>query len=184
MIIAGGFIGDFLKGPVADDLPPALALGVRLHRRIDAFSNQHEMIRRSCNRFPDRLRRIAPPLVDVIADYLLATNWQAHHDNTLVEFSRQTYVHIEAGSDYLPAHGQEFFAWMVENDLLTSYTEWDSAQRGMRSVTRRLRRQELNELLMSELPQLVDDLRTDFDGYFPDLQTHANGWLSAAQQSS
>jgi acyl carrier protein phosphodiesterase len=183
MLIAGGFIGDFLKGPVSDDLPQPLAVGVRLHRRIDAYSNQHEAIRRSCNRFPDALRRLAPPLVDVIADHLLATTWLHHHHQPLAQFSAETYRCIRDSDDYLPESGREFFVWMVENDLLASYQHWESAQRGMRSVTRRLRRSELNNQLADQLPALVDDLKLDFDDYFPDLQDHANSWLSAAPQS-
>ena len=184
MLIAGGFIGDFLKGPVSDALPAPLIVGVRLHRRIDAYSNQHEAIRRSCNRFPDALRRLAPPLVDVIADHLLATAWPHHHHQSLTDFSAETYRCIHGCADYLPESGREFFAWMVENYLLASYRHWESAQRGMRSVTRRLRRGELNDQLADRLPALVDELQQDFDDYFPDLQDHANSWLSAATQSS
>lgn len=184
MLIAGGFIGDFLKGPVSEDLPEALAIGVRLHRRIDAYSNQHDAIRRSCNRFPDTLRRLAPPLVDVIADHLLATSWSSHHHQSLTQFSAESYRCIRDSEDYLPDTGREFFSWMVENDLLASYQHWESAQRGMRSVTRRLRRGELNDQLADQLPDIVADLKRDFDDYFPDLQGHANSWLSAAPRSS
>lgn len=184
MLIAGGFIGDFLKGPVSDELPAALAVGVRLHRRIDAYSNQHEAIRRSCNRFPDALRRLAPPLVDVIADHLLAITWQQHHQLPLTQFSAVAYQCIHRSAEYLPDTGREFFAWMVENDLLASYRHWESAERGMRSVTRRLRRGELNGEMADQLPAILDDLKRDFDDYFPDLQDHANSWLSAAPQNS
>jgi acyl carrier protein phosphodiesterase len=179
MLIAGGFIGDFLKGPVSQDLPPALGLGVRLHRRIDAYSNQNEAIRRSCNRFPDALRRLAPPLVDVVADHFLATAWHDHHEQPLKTFTQQTYQHISASDAHLPAHGQEFLQWMVGNDLLNSYLRWDSIERGMRSVTRRLRRQDLDEQMIRDIPLLLTELQQDFQDYFPEIQQHAIDWLSA-----
>ncbi|MEM8767504.1 MAG: hypothetical protein AAGE43_08685 [Pseudomonadota bacterium] len=47
-LLAGGFLGDFIKGRVPEAMPGDLALGVRLHRRVDAFSNQQPAIRRSC----------------------------------------------------------------------------------------------------------------------------------------
>jgi len=183
MLIAGGFIGDFLKGPVSESLPAALGVGVRLHRRIDAYSNQNDAIRRSCNRFPAVLRRLAPPLVDVVADHLLAHAWHDHHEQPLNAFAQQTYQHIGASDAHLPVRGQEFFQWMVDNDLLTSYLEWASVERGMRSVTRRLRRQDLDEHLSRDVPGLINDLQQDFDVYFPEIQQHAIEWLSAEQQS-
>lgn len=183
MLIAGGFIGDFLKGPVSADLPAALGLGVRLHRRIDAYSNQHEAIRRSCNRFPEALRRLAPPLVDVVADHLLANAWADHHQQPLSTFASETYTHIAASEAHLPPRGQEFFTWMVGNDLLTSYLRWDAVERGMRSVTRRLRRQDLDDQLLRDVPQLLQDLEQDFQRYFPALEAHAIDWLSAERQN-
>ena len=49
-LIAGGFLGDFIKGPVPASMPPALQAGVRLHRRIDAYSNQQPDLLRSAHR--------------------------------------------------------------------------------------------------------------------------------------
>jgi acyl carrier protein phosphodiesterase len=184
MLVTGGFLGDFLKGPVPQDLPPALAQGVRLHRRIDAYSNGNEAIRRSCNRCPRSLRRLAPPLVDIIADHLLANQWQQHHHLPLVQFTAQTYQQIDAHAGYLPDRGLEFLQWMRQHDLLASYRSWEATCRGMRSVTRRLRRPDLNPEIEAELPELLDELAQDFDDYFPDLLQHAAHWLSAEPQNS
>jgi len=184
MLVAGGFLGDFLKGPVPTHLPRALEQGVRLHRRIDAFSNSNAAIRRSCNRFPQSLRRLAPPLVDIVADHLLARQWQQHHHLPLNEFSRQTYLQIDASAAHLPPHGIEFLQWMQNHDLLASYHSWETTCRGMRSVTRRLQRTELNREIETCLPGLLQDLAEDFDDYFPQLLAHATDWVSAAQQHS
>lgn len=183
MLVAGGFLGDFLKGPVPTHLPSALEQGVRLHRRIDAFSNSNDAIRRSCNRFPQSLRRLAPPLVDVIADHLLANQWQHYHPLPLTVFSQQTYQQIDASAAHLPAHGVEFLEWMRTHDLLANYRNWEATCRGMRSVTRRLRRTDLDSEIEQQLPELLDLLAEDFDDYFPQLLEHATGWLNAARQS-
>lgn len=183
MLVAGGFLGDFLKGPVPTHLPPALQQGVRLHRRIDAFSNSNAAIRRSCNRFPPTLRRLAPPLVDIVADHLLANQWQRYHHLPLTEFSQQTYQQIDASALNLPPHGVEFLQWMRTHDLLTGYRSWATACRGMRSVTRRLKQTELNVEIETRLPDLLDQLAEDFDDYFPQLLEHATAWVSAEQQN-
>ena len=44
-LLAGAILADFGKGPIASKWPLELQAGVRLHRRIDAFTNQHGVIR-------------------------------------------------------------------------------------------------------------------------------------------
>jgi len=179
MLVAGGFLGDFLKGPVPEHLPAELAAGVRLHRRIDAYSNADPAMRRSSRRFPPELRRLAPALVDVIADHVLASRWERHPALPLEHFSRQTYRQIHESREHLPAEGRRFLSWMVDSDLLASYVSWDTTMRGLRSITRRLGREELNPIMAAELPALLDDLARDFDEYFPDMIIHASEWLAA-----
>jgi acyl carrier protein phosphodiesterase len=136
-------------------------------------------MRRSSRRFPPELRRLAPALVDVIADHLLACRWEQHHALPLEHFSRETYRQIHDSSEHLPAQGRRFLSWMVEVDLLASYVSWETTVRGLRSITRRLDREELNPIMESELPGLLDDLASDFDEYFPDMVIHACEWLAA-----
>ncbi len=184
MLVAGGFLGDFLKGPVPEHLPPALARGVRLHRRVDAYSNANAAIRRSCGRFPASLRRLAPALVDVLADHVLAGRWAHYHGAPLEEFSQLTYTQIAASEPHLGADGRRFFSWMQDTNLLKSYETWESTSRGMRSVTRRLKRQELNTEIERTVPALLPALAEDFEEYFPEVLAHAHEWLSAARRSS
>ena len=54
----------------------------------------------------------------------------------------------------------------------------------MRSVTRRLRRSDLDEHLARDIPDLLTQLQQDFNEYFPELQQHAIDWLNAEQQNS
>lgn len=179
-LIAGGFLGDFVKGPVPDSLPPALADGVRLHRRIDAYSNQHPLIRRSCERFPAELRRFAPIFVDVVADHLLARHWLRYHPRPLPAFTASAYAAIEAHLQHLPPAGQRFFDYVQERDLLAEYRDTDAMQRGLRSITRRLDRQALDAAVAQAVARNLAGLERDFLDYFPDLVRHASAWLTGA----
>ena len=72
-VIAGSAAGDFVKGVLYDNqYPKDFLFGIRLHRRIDAFSNQEPNLRISANRLPASLRRIGPPCIDMLADHFLA----------------------------------------------------------------------------------------------------------------
>ena len=139
-LVAGGLLGDFVKGPVPAHWPESVQLGVRLHRRIDAFSNQHPGIRQSCDRFPKALRRFAPIFVDVVADHALSLGWQQRHSEPLGDFTQHCYRLADDHRSLLDAEHNRYLTWMTEHDLLGGYGEPEVMFRGLRSITRRLGR--------------------------------------------
>lgn len=177
-LMAGGFVADFIKGPVPSGLPRMLADGVRLHRRIDAYSNQHPTIRRSCDRFPRTLRRFAPIFVDVVADHLLARHWPRFHPAPLPAFTARAYEAIRPHVHRLPPAGRQFFDYVTEQDLLARYRETEAMNQGLRSVTRRLGRQSLADPAAEAVDSCLAALEQDFLEYFPDLVGHAARWLA------
>lgn len=177
-LLAGGFLGDFVKGRVPEEMPAPLAMGVRLHRRIDAYSNQHPDIRTSCDRFPSELRRIAPILVDILCDHLLSIRWADYHHEQLPGFTDSIYTQVSEHDDWLPESGHRFLAYARERDLLARYADWSVTSGAMRSITRRLKRSDLDPLLAEALPPLLGTLEEDFQRYFPDILGHAREWVA------
>ena len=181
-LVAGGFLGDFIKGPLPQEMPRGLALGVRLHRRIDAYSNQHPGIRTSSRRFPAELRRIAPILVDVLCDHLLSSRWEEFHAASLPGFTTHIYDVVASHEEWLTDNGHRFLAYARERDLLASYADWEVVLGALRSITRRLGRNELNPLLERAVPALLADLEADFVSYFPDIIDHARFWVAGERE--
>ncbi|HEX7035027.1 MAG TPA: ACP phosphodiesterase [Pseudomonadales bacterium] len=182
-LIAGGFIGDFIKGRVPDDLPAGLAAGIRLHRRIDAYSNRHPLIRRSCERFPPELRRFAPIFVDVVADHLLAVHWHRFHPADLPSFTAGAYRAIGPHRQRLSDGGRRFYRYMVEVDLLADYRHAAAMHRALGGVLRRLGREALHREAVEAVEAQRAGLAADFLDYFPDLIRHASEWLDAESLS-
>ena len=57
--MAGGFIGDFIKGSIPTEIEPELQAGVRLHRHIDSISNSLPEMQAGYCQFGAGLRRLA-----------------------------------------------------------------------------------------------------------------------------
>ena len=169
---------------VPEGLPANLSRGVRLHRRIDAYSNQHPGIRISCNRFPQDLRRLAPIFVDILADHCLARQWHSFHDESIESFTLRTYELIEVEKIWLPDAASRFFGFMRERDLLSGYQHWPVVERALFSITRRLNREEMNESLALVAREKLEEIEDDFSAYFPDMLDHGKAWVSAERQSS
>lgn len=70
--IAGALLGDFAKGRL-ENLPfvPGVVEGIRLHRAIDSFTDQHPVVRRSRSRLRSR-RLVSGIIVDLAYDHFLA----------------------------------------------------------------------------------------------------------------
>lgn len=183
-LVAGGVLGDFWKGSIPTDWPLHLQLGVRLHRRIDAISNLHPAVRRSCDRFPPAIRRFAPILVDIHADLALASCWDDHHSLGLNEFSAACYRSLDRLRDRFddtPPGLRRFIDYLEESDLLPRYGTWEGVNLCIDGIARRLRKPEFSLEAMTTCIALSDALTADFLAYFPDLLAESSAWVSAAR---
>ena len=175
-LMAGGFIGDFVKGPVPETLPEELRAGIRLHRRVDAVSNRLPGIAVSVRRLDPELRRVAPVLLDILADHCLATHWEHHGHGDLAAFAAASYGAIDAYAIHLPPHGKRFFRRMREIDLFVRYREPETALRAMGYILERLRHEHLAPKLDPIVRDALPALMQDFDVYFPELKTAVASW--------
>ncbi len=171
--IAGGVLGDFVKGKIPESLPPELRAGVRLHRRIDAFSNRLADMKPGLARFDPELRRAAPVLLDIVADHCLALTWPRYASVALAGFAAEVYTALHRFDAYVPDKGRPFVARMIDTDLLSRHADPVVRDRALWHVLSRLRLTHLGSrlapLLDSQLPAFVED----FHGYFPKLQAFA-----------
>ena len=186
-LLAGAVLGDFVKGQIPTSWPQPLRAGARLHRKIDALSNVSPAIRTNCDRFPKHLRRLAPIFVDLLADHSLSLNWHAHYDMKIGNFSGACYAALSEYHMYLSPNAKAFSDYMQEVDLLASYHEWPHVRRGITSVLRRLRRQELLEEVETVSLATLAGTHIDFATYYPDLRQAWHRWNAfdaiAEQQS-
>ncbi|MCP5181434.1 MAG: DUF479 domain-containing protein [Pseudomonadales bacterium] len=182
-LIAGGILGDLWKGPLPAHWETETLLGVRLHRRIDAVSNRHPAIRRSCERFPPNLRRLAPVLVDIHADIALVAHWRDWFDIDVDAFAARCYQSLEQalpGSPGLSESALRFLEYLRREDLLSAYGTWDGVRLCLRGVGRRLGDPTFDTQALPACQALSAHLLDDFRAYFPDLLYEARRFVSDA----
>lgn len=184
--VAGGVFGDFVKGSIPESLPCELRAGVRLHRRIDSFSNRMPAMRESAKRFPPTLRRAAPVLLDILADHCLALAWSRYGIGELREFTTRVYAAVGRYCDWMPAPGRVFVQHMIETDLLARYADRALVHGAMERVLDRLKLRHLRRELGGVFEQQLAAFARDFDDYYPRLdefateeRTRAGHWARA-----
>ncbi|MCY4130653.1 MAG: ACP phosphodiesterase [Gammaproteobacteria bacterium] len=178
---AGGFLGDFIKGTLEDDIPSDLKRGLLLHRHIDVQSNRLPSMRRTYHRFGTELRRAAPILLDLMADHVFAKHWEEFGTGELGEFTQSCYDAIERYE--IPTSAQRFYEHMRRTDLLARYSQLDVIEGIMLRILKRLRFTDLEEDLSHRLRENEVGFRDDFETYFRDLQAVSAAWCEKASSA-
>lgn len=166
--LLGSLYGDFVKGPLAGRWPADIEAAIRLHRRIDAFTDSHSLQARARARFPAERRRYAGILLDLFFDHCLALHWADYADEPLAQFSDRVY-RVLAAEPALPARLALIAPRMAEQDWLGSYRDFAVLQRVLDGLGRRLSRPGALDGSLAELERLYQPLSEDFRLFYPEL---------------
>jgi acyl carrier protein phosphodiesterase len=167
-MIVGGVLADWIKGPV-DRLPGGLVDGIRLHRRIDAFTDAHPQTAVSRGRLRERWGRYSGILVDLAYDVCLARTWDRFGRGRMGDFIQSTYSVLRGSMSGLPSPASDVARHMISQDWLTAYGRWDGVSTALGRITRRLRRPVDLTGAVEDLERLEPELIGDFVGFYPDL---------------
>lgn len=143
----GGFLGDFVKGPLSPS--PAdrqgqpwsqgIVAGITLHRAIDAYVDQHPLYQQALSRLGPEFRRIGGIALDIAFDHLLAIHWQVFCDRDLDDYCRQIYQTFSCHEPRFPPSAALFSERMREYGLLQSYQQAETLEQVLIRVAGRLR---------------------------------------------
>ncbi|PLX73229.1 MAG: hypothetical protein C0607_14265 [Azoarcus sp.] len=175
---AGNLLGDFVKGPLPADLAPALAIGIRLHRRVDAFTDAHHEHRAAVRCFEPPWRRFGGVLVDMLYDHWLTLHWDGFNTQPLDAFLRENYAALLASEarhpDVLPEGLPLPLRRMAEQDWLSTYRSEHGLRRALNGIGSRLRRPlELGASLDTLSDARWAEMEAGFLRFYPELVAFA-----------
>lgn len=160
-LIVGGFLGDFVKGPLRGDLDTALEHGIRLHRHIDSFTDQHAAQKNIKRHLPDKYLRFSGIITDMMCDHFLSKHWQRFHSTPLEDFSKGCIHLLAEQRAQLTDTAYRVFQRMNEGDWLLHYGDLDYISAAIARIGLRLRfvnpLGEINELMPSLSHQIESD---------------------------
>lgn len=167
--LAGSVLGDVVRGADLSAYPEPIALGVRLHRRVDAATDRHPGIVALKQSFDDGERRYAGIVLDLACDYTLSQDWPAHHAEPLPAFCARAGEELaDASSWFLRAGGREIDAAEFAR-LLRSYGTRDGIDRALRRTASRLREPQPLLQAWKRWPALLPELRVVLPALLRDL---------------
>ncbi|HEY2727831.1 MAG TPA: DUF479 domain-containing protein, partial [Parafilimonas sp.] len=102
-VLVGNMISDFIKGKKQFDFTGNIHKGIMLHRKIDAFTDEHETTKQAKLFFKPAVGLYAGAFVDVVYDHVLACDNNEFKDEGLLNFSLSVYKTLSEYANVLPA---------------------------------------------------------------------------------
>ena len=173
-LIIGNFLGDFVKNRELAGFSPGVQRGIRLHRFIDTYTDNHPVVRQGTHRLQKRHGKYAGVVIDVLYDYILATQWGHYNSLSLDAFSQGIYRVLERNLPLMPTRLQQRVPLMIADDWLVQY----GTEAGIAYTFSRLQeRVSKPEFLEDALVSLREDrnlLTEEFAQFFPALVQEVN----------
>ena len=173
-IIIGNFIADFIKGNNYKHLPIEIQKGILLHRQIDSFTDQHEIVRKSKRRLHERYGHYDGIIIDILYDHFLAKNWANYTDITLLKTESNFINLMNRNWDLLPERVKKIIPYMEEQKWLSSYATLDGIERSLIGMNKRTKDKSQMHLAIDDLKMHYDELENDFTLFFKELITLTN----------
>ncbi|MFD1873021.1 ACP phosphodiesterase [Hymenobacter bucti] len=169
--LLGQFIADSVPGRQLEQYRPEVQAGIRQHRAIDTFTDQHPVVRRTTARLREAgAGKYAGVVADMFYDHMLASHFGEFSTESLPDFTQRVYAVLASRAAEFPAPVQRFFPYLVQQNWLLGYAEIAGITRALQGLSRRASPGSGMETAGEELRRNYAAYETDFRAFFPQLQ--------------
>ena len=178
-LMAGAFLGDFVKGRLTGERPNAIERGIQFHRATDAYVDAHAAQHRSINRFEPEFRRYGGIICDVVYDHFLANYWSEFSPQLFTQFCDNAYEQVLKQHVHLSPEAIKTMTRMRQYGSLEGYQSETYIDRSLGHIATRLSRTNPLDRAFSQYQNHAADLEQDFFEFMPDLLRFARTWRDA-----
>lgn len=172
-LTTGNMIADFVKGKQINLYEEEIQHGIRIHREIDSFTDQHPLTRAARQLFRPSCGLYGAVFIDVVYDHFLARDEQRFTAESLAQFSQSVYQLLEERKSSLPDVFQQVLHFMRTQDWLYNYGSRDGIFRSFSGITRRAQHLEVPATVpFAVFENHYAELENYYKGFFPDLETY------------
>ena len=173
----GNFIADFIRNKEVGHFSSGVQLGIQLHRQIDRYTDNHPEVRKGTRRLQAVHHKYAPVVIDILYDYLLATNWSKYHSDPLEVFCQQVYRLFEDRMDEIPAKLQRNLPTMIENNWLVRYGTWEGLDYTFKRMDQRAKFPSNFKAATQQLKEDLGIYTEEFHRFFPEVNAFVCKYL-------
>ena len=156
-ITIGNFIADAVKGNKFKDFPDGIKKGIMIHREIDSYTDQHEIVKKGKRRLGE-YRHYSGVIMDVYYDHFLAKNWEDYSELPLKNYTQKKYRLLDSHQDILPNKMQYLLGYMSTGDWLFNYQFIEGVDFALSGMARRT-------AFKSGMERATGNLKLDYELY-------------------
>ncbi len=172
--LIGNLLGDFVKGRLTEEhYTPGIRHGIMMHRRIDAWTDSHEITRECARLISPERRRWSRVILDIFFDHLLTVNWEKYSDESLRDFLDRAYGIILGAADTFPEGAGGRIITIIEDGWIEKYRSVSGLGVVFEGMSRRVRRKNPLSGSERELVAHYDELNGHFNRFFPEIIEYA-----------
>ena len=171
--LLGNFLGDFVKGRDYESLPLPLQQGVKLHRAIDSYTDNHVLVKELKALFPSHLRRMSGVCIDIWFDHLLL-QFNEQHPPILSGLVWERFYTELAHFDYKNGRFTKIKASLLHDRWLNVYHQQANCLTVFKSIERRLNgRIQFAHESFEFMKEHSDTLKASFACFYPELMLYS-----------
>jgi len=167
-ILIGNFIADTVKGKSLH-YPEEIRKGIRLHHRIDEFTDSNEFFKLSVSRIDPKFGMYATIIIDMFYDHFLAANWSHYHSESLERFAEKVYAAVLSEYTILPMRMKRMLPHMMSSNWLVYYGNRDSFKHFFKGLALRARYAPDLNLAANEINVHYNELNRDFINFMAEM---------------
>lgn len=177
-LLVGNMISDYVKGKQIEQYSPEIQRGIRLHRAIDTFTDDHPATKALKEIFRPTYRLYAGAFVDIVYDHFLARDIQQFPSpDHLRQFADVTYTQLDPFTALFPERFARMFPYMKSQDWFFHYQYRDGIRSSFGGLVRRA-------VYLTESDQAFDLFQLHYEKeqeqyqrFFPALWHYSRQWL-------
>lgn len=172
-ILIGNLIADSVKGKTFYSFPENIQQGIVLHRKIDAFTDSHPVVKKSKELIRTESGKFAGIVVDIYYDHFLAREWHLFSSEPLDLYTNNLYKKLGLYFQYLPAKVIKILPYMIAQNWLHSYANFNDLNRVFMDMHRRSGYRSNMPVAVHELKKNYFNLHEQFMEFYPQLVSFA-----------
>lgn len=136
-MMVGNFIADQVKGKSIKKLSDPVAEGVVHHRKIDAFTDNHPIVKKAKKRIFPEYGHYSGVILDMFYDFFLANNWELYSNTNLEVFTEDCYQVLNVQLNEMPIASQRIYTYMSRQNWLYHYQTIEGIKQALGGISRR-----------------------------------------------
>jgi acyl carrier protein phosphodiesterase len=172
-VMVGNIISDFVKGRLQYSYPNQIHAGIKLHRQIDTFTDQHAATKEAKKVFAPVYRLYSGAIVDIVYDHFLANDHSQFGNNKLDNFSKNVYLVLEQHHMHLPPRFLQMLPYMRNQNWLFNYHTKEGIDRSLYGLVRRSAYLTDHKTAFDLFIHHYDTLQETYNNFFGDVKSYA-----------